>query len=420
MSFDAGLSGLSAASKSLDVIGNNIANANTVGMKAGRTEFAQMISTAIGLGGGGSNSGIGVSVANVSQNFSQGSINITNNSLDVAVNGNGFFTLSMPDGTTAYSRDGQFKLTSDGKIVTNSGGQVMGFPTDTAGKVTSESLKPMTLPTAKPIKAQATTKITSELNLDARAPVATTTTPPTMVSTYATSLNAYDSLGGTAPVNFYFVKTDVNTWAAYTDATEAQTRLTADGTANPAAITEANADFVLVFNTDGTLSSPTTAPNISVTPTTAGAQSPMTVAVDVSGITQFGSNFAITNLTQNGYATGELTGVKIDETGVITSTYSNGQTQSSGRIALADFRNVQGLVQSNGGNWVETFASGQPVPGRPGAGKFGALQSGALEQSNVDLTSELVNMMTAQRAYQANAQTIKTQDQVMSTLVNLR
>jgi flagellar hook protein FlgE len=144
------------------------------------------------------------------------------------------------------------------------------------------------------------------------------------------------------------------------------------------------------------------------------------VTVDLSKVTQYGSAFAVAAVTQDGYAPGELTGLKIGNTGVITASYSNGQTQAAGQVALADFRNVQGLTPTGGGNWVETFASGQPVQGAPGSGKFGALTSGAIEESNVDLTAELVNMMTAQRAYQANAQTIKTQDQVMTTLVNLR
>jgi flagellar hook protein FlgE len=142
--------------------------------------------------------------------------------------------------------------------------------------------------------------------------------------------------------------------------------------------------------------------------------------LDISKVTQYGSAFAVSNLAQDGYASGELVGVKIGEDGVITASYSNGQKQAAGQVALADFRNVQGLAPTGGGNWVVTSASGEAVDGSPGVGKFGALRSGALEESNVDLTAELVNMMTAQRAYQANAQTIKTQDQVMTTLVNLR
>ena len=142
--------------------------------------------------------------------------------------------------------------------------------------------------------------------------------------------------------------------------------------------------------------------------------------MDVSKTTQYGTSFAVSNLTQDGYTAGDLTGITIDESGVITTRYSNGETQARGQLLLADFRNVQGLTQIGGGNWIESYASGQPVLGSPGLGKFGGLRSGALEDSNVDLTGELVNMMTAQRNYQANAQTIKTQDQIMSTLVNLR
>jgi len=428
MSFETGLSGLTASSKSLDVIGNNIANANTVGMKSGRAEFAEMISTAIGVGGGGSNAGIGVNVAAVTQNFSQGNITVTNNTTDVAINGSGFFVTTQPDGTTAYSRDGQFKLTSTGKIVTNTGGQIMGYPTDTKGNVTSVTLQPMSLPTGAPIPAQATSQITGQLNLDSRAVVATSTTPPTAVTTYGTSLNAYDSQGVQVPVSFYFVKTDTDTWSVYTNQATATAAVASDGTSVPATNTQAGALFNLHFDTTGKLASATDGTGAALTPTalqlTLTSPNPnignYTSSLDLSGVTQFGAKYAVTNLTQNGYSTGELTGINIDASGVIMAKYSNGQSQAQGMVALADFRNDQGLSQIAGGSWVQTFASGDPLLGQPGSGKFGALQSGALEESNVDLTAELVNMMTAQRAYQANAQTIKTQDQIMSTLVNLR
>ena len=144
------------------------------------------------------------------------------------------------------------------------------------------------------------------------------------------------------------------------------------------------------------------------------------VPLDLSKTTQYGTAFSVSNLTQDGYTAGDLTGISIDESGVITTRYSNGETQARGQLALTDFRNVQGLTQIGGGNWIQSFSSGEPVDGQPGQGKFGKTRSGALEDSNVDLTGELVNMMTAQRNYQANAQTIKTQDQILSTLVNLR
>ena len=404
MSFETGLSGLNAASRNLDVIGNNIANANTTGMKASRTEFADIVASSIGVGGGNSN-GIGVAVGTVSQMFSQGNINITGNDLDVAINGSGFFQLQMPDGSAAYSRAGEFKLDRIGNIVTNAGANVMGYPTDNAGNPTSTTLQALQLPTTAPIGAQQTTSMTAEFNLDARAPVWNAVTPNTPLTTYGTSLTTYDAQGVAIPTSFYLQKTGNDTWNMFTDPTSAATAVTSSvGT--------------LTFGTNGLLTSAGTAALNVTSPNPAIGTFPVTV--DLSSVTQYGASFGVSNLTQDGYAPGELTGLKIGEDGVITARYSNGVTQAAGQLALADFRNVQGLAPTGGGNWVETFASGQPVQGSPGQGKLGVLRSGALEESNVDLTAELVNMMTAQRAYQANAQTIKTQDQVMSTLVNLR
>ena len=404
MSFQTGLSGLAASSRSLDVIGNNIANANTVGMKSSRAEFADIVASSLGAGGG-NQAGIGVSVATVSQQFSQGGINITGNNLDVAINGGGFFQQSMPDGSFAYTRSGNFKLDSAGSLVTNSGGKVMGYPVDTqTGLRTSTTLQAMTLPTGAPIAASATTQITAEFNLPATAPVASAATPPTPRSTYGTSLTAFDSQGVQVPVNLYFERvasTTTDNWNVY-DVASGGTPL-----------------FQLQFDPSGKLTAPTTSPTLTI-PTPSAVTPSIVTTLDVSKVTQFGTGFAVSDLTQNGYTAGELTTVNIGESGAITATYSNGKSQIAGQLALVNFRNVQGLSPTGGNNWIESAGSGQPVFGVAGEGKFGALRSGALEESNVDLTAELVNMMTAQRAYQANAQTIKTQDQILSTLVNLR
>jgi len=403
MSFQSALSGLNAATRSLDVIGNNIANANTIGMKTSRTEFADLVSSSLGAGGGGG-AGLGVDVAAVSQTFSQGNINVTGNDLDVAINGGGFFELKMPDKSIAYTRDGEFKLDKLGNIVTNGGANVMGYPTDLLGNPTSTAAAPLQLPTNAPIPAKKTANIAAGLNLDARATIVTPPVSP-IATTSGTSLTAYDSQGVAMPVNLYFSKVTPTTagtdeWAVYQD---------------PAGSPIGN----MVFNASGTLTSSTVS-TVTLTPSSPSVVPAFTANLDVSKVTQYGSSFAVSNLTQDGYAPGELIGLKIGKTGVITANYSNGQTQAAGQVALADFRNVQGLAPSGGNNWIETFASGQPVQGTPGAGKFGSLSAGAVEGSTIDLTAELVNMMTAQRAYQANAQTIKTQDQIMTTLVNLR
>ena len=407
MAFQQGLSGLNTASRNLDVIGHNIANANTVGMKASRAEFAELYASSINASGG-VNSGIGVTVATVSQMFTQGNISVTGNDMDVAINGNGFFELAMPDGSMAYSRAGMFKLDRDGAIITNTGGQLMGYPTDAAGVRQGFDSVPLTLPTGGPIPAKQTTAIAAEFNLDARAPIAASVTPPTPVTTYGTSLVAYDPQGMEVPVGLAFTKTANNTWEVY-------------ASINGGALAPLAPPVNLNFNADGTIdpASITPPPTITLTsPNDPAVTFPVTL--DLTAASQFGTDFAIHDLDQDGYFPGEFVGLNIDESGVVTGRYSNGETRAAGQVALVNFRNSQGLSPSSGGNWSATFASGEPVRGEPGAGNFGGIRSGALEDSNVDLTAELVNMMTAQRAYQANAQTIKTQDQVLSTLLNMR
>ena len=531
MGFQQGLSGLNASAKNLDVIGHNIANANTTGFKASRTEFAAMIASAIGAASG-TNSGIGVEVSAIAQQFNQGNLTVTGNSLDVAINGNGFFTLQMPDGSRAYTRAGNFKLDNVGNVVTNDGAQVMGYPIDpVTGLRTSSTAVPLTFPTTAPIPARQTTAIKTAFNLDARTPNAKGdpgATPPvaaTPRTTYGTSLNVYDSQGVATPLSFYFEKNGANTWDIYNQLDDLTTtpptvpaitgRLIADkngavaATLEPVATSVANANPALTEKDDFPTSftyrfygpddqgvyairetmlsftnpedawdftysdaptnslvasarlkdnlvdyaggtSPaggtfgvadlTDAPAaakqsfelaLMVNPSPANPNSPTApgsnpapgsypVTLDLNKVTQFGTKFAVSELSQDGYTSGELTGINVENNGMIMTRYSNGVTRAEGQVALASFRNTQGLAAVGGNNWVETYESGQPVMGAPTDGNFGALRAGALEDSNVDLTAELVNMMTAQRAYQANAQTIKTQDQVMSTLVNLR
>ncbi|KQB58433.1 flagellar hook protein FlgE [Acidovorax sp. SD340] len=426
MSFQQGLSGLNAASKNLDVIGDNIANSNTVGFKASRAEFAEMVASAIGSAGG-SNAGIGVEVGAVAQQFTQGNLTITGNSLDVAINGNGFFTLTLPDGTAAYTRSGNFKLDKEGNMITNDNASVMGYPVDpVTGLRTGTDPIPMVFPTAEPIPAKQTTTITAAFNLDARAtdaagnPAATPPIPATPRATYGTSINVFDSQGVAKPVSLYFQKpATANTWDVY-DALD-------DPTAVPPVV--ATPIGQITFDNNGAITGPVATPPatgfslpLTINPTPPNPNNLPTYTVDVSldKVTQFGKKFAVSNLSQDGYTSGELTGINIENNGMIMTRYSNGVTRAEGQLALSSFRNTQGLASVGSNNWVATFESGQPVVGTATDGSFGSLRSGALEDSNVDLTAELVNMMIAQRAYQANAQTIKTQDQVMSTLVNLR
>ena len=258
-----------------------------------------------------------------------------------------------------------------------------------------------------------------ELNLDARASVtvpATGTIDFADPRTYnkATSQTMYDAIGQDVGITYYFQNTGTDTWNVYATA-NGQTIAT-DGNGDPAPIQQ------LVF-TDGVLTSPAggvwTMPDIPADP--AGRwQTIVGPEVTMAGTTQYGAAFGVTDLTQNGYAPGQLSGLTFEENGVVTARYSNGQTKSAGQIELATFRNPQGLQPLGGNAWARTFGSGDPIINTPGVGNLGKLQAGALEDSNVDLTGELVNMITAQRVYQANAQTIKTQDSVLQTLVNLR
>ena len=422
MGFQQGLSGLSAASKNLEVIGNNVANANTYGEKSSRAEFADMYAGAMsGASGNNIQAGIGVQVATVAQQFNQGNITPTGNPLDLAINGSGFFQVQDASNQTQYTRNGQFKVSSVGTIINDQGNKLLGYPADAAGNIVPGAAKPLQLPTGG-IDPQQTTKSTMELNLDAREGVTTPASGPaidfTNQKTYnnATSVTMYDAKGQDVAVSYYFQKTGTDAFDVYATANGS----TVGGSAgSPAPIAS------LQFSSDGsTLISPSGPITLDIPASTnaAGAATlPITgIQLDVSGATEFGSNFGVTNMTQDGYTAGALLGVSVDNNGKLVAQYSNGQTKAAGQVELATFRNNQGLSAIGGNAWKATNASGGPTVGVPGDGNFGVCNAGSLEESNVDLTAELVSMITAQRDYQANAQTIKTMDQAMQTLVNLR
>lgn len=420
MSFQQALSGLNAAAKNLDVIGHNIANSSTSGFKSSRTEFSEAMASAAGSASG-QTVGIGVNVAAVSQQFKQGNINATGNNLDVAINGEGFFVVQQIDGSTAYSRAGNFQLDKLGNLVTIDRDRVMGYPVDVAtGQVqTGVQPVPMVFPSGQPIAAKPTSQIQLSMNLDARAhdavgdPTASPAIAATPRATYGTSLTAYDSQGIATPVSVYFEKDGSNSWKVY------------DGLDDPTATPPVTANLLttLSFDAAGKLTGGSPVTGINIPTRNPNAPAPGFIAgveLDFSGVTQFGTQFAVSDLKQDGYTAGVMTGINISGDGSIVATYSNGVSRAEGMLTLASFRNPQGLAVTGGNKWVETADSGLAVNGLAKTGTLGTLQSGALEDSNVDLTAELVNMMTAQRAYQSNAQAIKTQDQVFSTLVNLR
>jgi flagellar hook protein FlgE len=405
MSFQQGLSGLFAAARNLDVIGNNVANANTVGFKQGGVMFADVYANSL-AGGGQSAPGIGVAVTGIQQNFSQGNVSTTSNPLDVAINGGGFFRMDT-NGTISYTRNGQFHLDKDGFIVNTTGSKVTGYGVDSAGNILISSAGPLQVSLAQ-LQATATSKSEIGLNLDAREPIINTTFNLNDPTTYnkATSMSVYDSLGNPHAFTTYYVKTAANTWDVYG---------ALDGVAFTAKIGQ------LQFNTDGSLKGgvPPLPFNISV-PLTNGATTPFNFTLDYPGTTQFGSQFGVNVLQQDGFSSGQLSGFSIGSDGIVQGRYTNDQSRTLGQFLLVGFPNATGLQPIGNNMWTETASSGQPVPGGPGSGNLGVLQSGAVEESNVDLTAELVDMITAQRAYQANAQTIKTEDSLMQTFVNLR
>lgn len=425
MGFQQALSGLNAASKNLDVIGHNIANSGTTGFKASRAEFAESMASAVGAASGES-TGIGVNVAAVTQIFKQGPISATGNDLDVAINGDGFFVVRTPGPADerAYTRAGNFHVDKQGYLTTVNGDQVLGRKIDPTTGTPIAGEVPMVFPSGRPIKAQATAKIAVELNLDARAnlaagvpavvgPPAVPAIPATPRSTYGTSINVYDAQGVETPVNLYFEKNAANEWEVF------------DQLDNPTAVPPIVATSVgtIKFDVDGAYDPTSTPITLSVTPASNPNAPPvpnLSVDLDLSGLTQFGSKFAVGNLTQDGYEAGSLVGINIGDDGSIMASYSNDVGRIEGQLILATFRNPQGLAAGGNNKWVETADSGLAINDFPKSGTRGVLQSNALEDSNVDLTAELVNMMTAQRAYQSSAQAIKTQDQVFSTLVNLR
>jgi flagellar hook protein FlgE len=405
MGFQQGLSGLFAASRNLEVIGNNVANASTVGFKQSDAVFADVYANSLN-GGGDGGPGIGVAVASIDQNFAQGNIRTTSNPLDLAINGGGFFRVDT-NGTITYSRNGQFHLDKDGYIVNAAGAKLTGYGIDAAGNIVVSSAGPLQVSTGG-IKATPTTTSHIGLNLDSRDAVVTAAfdiTDPTSYSK-ATSMTIYDSLGNPHSFTTYYAKTAANTWDVYG---------AIDGTALPAKLGTLN------FNSDGTLASGVPALPFPVSvPLANGAVTPLAFTLDYGGSTQFGNAFSVDALKQDGYTSGQLTGFSVSDDGTLVGRYSNGASRNLGQIALATFPNPNGLQPLGNNGWGETAASGAQILGTPGSSNLGALQSGAVEESNVDLTQELVDMITAQRVYQANAQTIKTEDQVMNTLVNLR
>lgn len=449
MAFQQGLSGLNAASRSLDVIGNNISNANTVGFKQAQAQFADVFANSLSGGGGTNAVGIGTKVSTVAQLFTQGNITATNNPLDLAINGQGFFRLSN-NGAITYSRNGQFQLNRDGQIVNAQGANVTGYLADANGVLSTGAAVPLLINTSD-IAPKQTDNVNAILNLDSRALVPGTQTPvatPPVITPVAfsitdptsynnsTSVSVFDSLGNSHVLQTFYVRVDPAS-ATRTPPTGATAQwdvfATVDGVlinGTAAAPAPTNAVGTLAFSNLGALVSATPAfsatnpralgiavpvSNVAVTPI-----STPTIRFDYSGTSQYGSAFSVNTLNQDGFTSGKLARFSTGADGTIVGSYTNGRTSVLGQVALANFVNPNGLQSLGDNQWSETSESGNALVANPGSGSLGVLTSSATEDSNTDLTGELVNLITAQRVYQANAQTIKTQDQVLQTLVNLR
>lgn len=401
MAFSQAVSGLNAAATNLDVIGNNIANSATYGFKSGTASFADMFA--------GSKVGLGVKVAGITQDFTDGTTTNTGRGLDVAISQNGFFRLVDNSGSVYYSRNGQFKLDENRNIVNMQGLQLTGFPATGTPPTIQQGANPTAISIPNTLMAaKTTTTAAMQINLNSTDAAPTVAFDPTNADSYNKkgSVTVFDSQGNSHDMNVYFVKSAAsNTWDVYTqDSSVANSAATLSTT--------------LGFSNTGALLTGGTA---NVTTATIPGATPATFSL--SFLNSMQQNTGANNIvatSQNGYKPGDLVSYQINDDGTVVGNYSNEQTQLLGQIVLANFANNEGLASEGDNVWSATQSSGVALLGTAGTGNFGTLTNGALEASNTDLSKELVNMIVAQRNYQSNAQTIKTQDQILNTLVNLR
>lgn len=454
MPFRIGLSGLNAAQADLKITGNNIANISTIGFKQSRAEFADVyasskfgsVSTAIGSG---------VRLAAASQQFTQGNVIFTENNLDLGITGDGFFSMADVSGNQVYTRNGQFKTDKDGFIVDNSSSSLKGYGVDpVTNNINTGSIVDLRIISTN-ISPNATTSAALVANIDsgeAQPSISFGIDPQGTVDpnsyNHTTSFSSYDSLGNPMLTSMFYRKTGPGTWdvgikqvdvngnifqnmdpAAVQAPTATEPEILFignalppyaesieflnNGTIDPSAGSITNG--VLSYSFD--LSTPV---NPVMTPfATGGALTVQPIDIDFNGLTQYGANFGVTNLTQDGYTTGQLSGIDVDQSGVISARFTNGQSNNLGQVFLTSFTNSQGLSQLGDNYWAESFSSGQGIVNAPGEGNAGLINAGALEDSNVDLTEQLINLITAQRNFQANAKTITTADTITQTVIQL-
>ncbi|NBB09823.1 flagellar hook protein FlgE [Pseudomonas sp. SLFW] len=441
MSFNVGLSGLSAANKSLQVTGNNIANVATVGFKSSRAEFADQYAQSIRGTSGGTNIGTGVTTSAISQNFTQGALNTgTGRDLDLAINGNGFFMVSN-NGEKLYTRAGNFHTDTAGNIIDTNGNNLQGYGVDANGNVKTGVLSNLRVDMSN-MPPKATSAITLQSNLDSSKPIVTGAAfDPKDTSTYTTLINTkiYDSQGNEHQLNQYFRKNGDNAWTMYslidgrsiadpaaTPPVPDETQFTFDASGtlitSPAPTSTAN----IAVNTDGTFTIKNWVPGQSKTvgtTTTWSANGASSVTggmkLDMLATTQTNAVAGPIAQHQDGNYTGQISAMNVDATGTMFATYTNGESRVIGQVSLSTFANVQGLAPAGGTMWRETYASGIPVTGTPQSGTLGSITGSALEESNVDLTAELVELIKAQSNYQANAKTISTESTILQTVIQM-
>ncbi|CBG87091.1 flagellar hook protein FlgE [Citrobacter rodentium] len=396
MSYEIAATGLNAVNEQLDGISNNIANAGTVGYKSMTTDFSAMYADSQAMG---------VSVAGTAQSIARGgSMVSTGNALDLAINNGGFFVMCDSAGNITYTRAGSFETDKNGYIVNASGACLQGYPVDGSGTLQTGTVTDLQIQTGN-IPAQATSNMTFTANFDASDETVDRSTMPFDLSnsdsyTDSYTTTVYDSLGNEHSVCQYFTKTDDNSW---------EVQYSFDGQM------ESGVEPVtLTFDPNtGKLTSPTSPVSVEFE---TGAAAPIDMTFDYSSCTQYGSDFSVTTNSANGYASATQNGVQVDDDGKVYATYSNGERMLQGQIVLATFPNENGLEAVSGTAWVQTGESGSALIGVPGSGSCGTLSSGMLESSNVDITTELVELMTAQRNYQANTKVISTSTQLDDAL----
>ena len=407
MSFEVAVTGMNAATADLEVISNNIANSNTNGFKRSRAEFADVYA-ASDLGVSKNSTGEGVRVTNVRQQFTQGEVNFTENNLDLAISGGGFFRLNDSTGGIVFSRAGTFGMDREGYLINASEQRITGYQSDEKGKILP-TLGQMKIDTSDLTpKASESISLGANLSLGAELMPAAPAFDHTKANTYtfSTAATVYDSQGASHVVDMYFIKDAQNAWTNHMYIGE----------------NEITGNNTISFKTDGTLDQINggASPIIDIQGIGIPNAAPMNLSIDFSQLTQFDNASGTNQVSVDGYGSGRLATLDVDSTGLIYGRYNNGQSYAMGQIALANFSNIEALRPVGNTSWAETFGSGQPALGAPGSASLGNIQSSALEQSNVDITKELVDMIASQRNFQANAQVVSVADTLTQTIINIR